>query len=205
MTGYRRLFFRNAPTLIRLGEAVADVCWPRECPFAESFPDERGGFRFLSAELVSRLPLANQGPWCLTCGHPLYGSGVTAQRCEHCDGLGPVYESGRTVMLAKGAGRALLHEFKYRAGGYLSRDLAVLACRTPGYAERLEGAVLVPVPLHPAKEADRGYNQSALFARALAARIPGVDCLPVLGRVSASVSQTRLGRAARRASRRSRA
>lgn len=63
--------------------------------------------------------------------------------------------------------------------------------------ERADG--LVPVPLHPTRLGLRGYNQSALFAKALGRLLPMRVRNTALCRVvatSAQVGQGRLGRAA---------
>jgi ComF family protein len=58
--------------------------------------------------------------------------------------------------------------------------------------------VIIPVPLHPTRERDRGYNQSALLARGLAeaAELPVRNDL--LARVKATAPQVELGAEARR-------
>ncbi|GAC1429692.1 MAG: hypothetical protein NVSMB65_03170 [Chloroflexota bacterium] len=66
------------------------------------------------------------------------------------------------------------------------------------------GDVFVPVPLHPSRERERGYNQAALLARALAAALllDGAGAFAVrddlLLRVRATADQTRLGPEERR-------
>src|SRR5690606_27637577 len=57
---------------------------------------------------------------------------------------------------------------------------------------REECTALVPVPLAPARERERGYNQSLLLARSLGARWGRPTWDGVLGRVRATGSQTRL-------------
>lgn len=67
------------------------------------------------------------------------------------------------------ASRAI-HRFKYGGRPDLATQLAGLAVDA---LERLgppPGSLLVPVPLHPRRLAERGYNQSALLARELARR-----------------------------------
>lgn len=57
---------------------------------------------------------------------------------------------------------------------------------------REERAALVPVPLHPLRERERGFNQSAEIARALARhwQVPVWD--DVVARTRATETQTRL-------------
>jgi ComF family protein len=60
-----------------------------------------------------------------------------------------------------------------------------------------QGAVLIPVPLHPLRLLARGYNQSALFARALG-RLAGYRCEPLrLRRIQMTQAQATLDRRAR--------
>lgn len=59
----------------------------------------------------------------------------------------------------------LVRRLKFHDETHLARRIGrALAKRHQG---ALEGAVLVPVPLHPLRLAERGYNQSALLARSL--------------------------------------
>ena len=55
--------------------------------------------------------------------------------------------------------------------------------------------VLAPVPLHPNRQRQRGYNQSALLARALAGAMPHAGLAvneTALRRIRATASQTKL-------------
>lgn len=58
--------------------------------------------------------------------------------------------------------------------------------------------VVVPVPLHPSRLAQRGFDQATPFARAVA-RVLGVPFRRALRRVRATPPQSRLSAAARRA------
>ena len=118
--------------------------------------------------------------------------------CPHCEGLQPAYGEGRTVTLFKGPARALVHTLKYRGGLHVLSDLERVARRNPHALDFLRNAVLVPVPLHPRKERERGYNQSALLAEALAAAGGGLTVKPLLRRVVDTGSQTAFDRRERR-------
>ena len=60
-----------------------------------------------------------------------------------------------------------IHRFKYGAAPELSRPLSALATRGIDLLGIEPSDVWVPVPLHPLRLAERGYNQSALLAREL--------------------------------------
>jgi ComF family protein len=65
--------------------------------------------------------------------------------------------------------------------------------------DRLRGRpfdMLIPVPLHPARERERGFNQAALLAELLSARM-SIRARPVLERVRYTTTQTVFDRAER--------
>ena len=157
---------------------------------------EKTGYRFLCAECASVLQFSRP-PVCRTCGYPFFGIIAAPKSCPHCAELEPLFEEGRTLFLAKGPGRALLHELKYNAGFHVLHDLSRMLAGAPRFTGFLGNAVLVPVPLHPAKERERGYNQSHLIARTLAEAAEGCRVRALLQRVRPTQSQTRLDRSAR--------
>lgn len=115
--------------------------------------------------------------------------------CPHCSELNPVFDEGKTLFLAKGPGRALVHELKYQSGFYVLRDIERMVHGAPDYVDYLSGAILVPVPLHPDKERERGYNQSDRIARALARATDSRSKVEnLLRRTKFTLTQTRLNR-----------
>ena len=64
--------------------------------------------------------------------------------------------------------------------------------------QEMRGELLVPVPLHPQREAKRGYNQAALLAVALGEEIGLPVAEQALQRVRNTASQTKLTRQERR-------
>jgi ComF family protein len=96
--------------------------------------------------------------------------------------------------------REALHAFKFRGRRALAAPLGDLLVEA--MEGRLPGglpALVVPVPLHPRRERERGFNQASLLARRLgrAWRVPVRD--DVLVRAVATPSQTELDAPARRA------
>jgi ComF family protein len=105
-----------------------------------------------------------------------------------------------TAALFKGPVRALVIELKYHRGLHVLTDMEEIFRRAPHVLEFVRGAVLVPVPLHARKQRERGYNQAALLAEALAqAAGDGVRVEPLLRRVADTATQTAFDRRTRRA------
>ena len=62
--------------------------------------------------------------------------------------------------------------FKYQKRPDLARPLGDLLWRAVEvHSEALRGAIVVPVPLHPSRLAERGYNQAALLSQRIARRL----------------------------------
>jgi ComF family protein len=190
-------------TLGQLARGLGNVVFPPGCVacrgLVESADGEDGGFRHLCARCVRQIDWVAP-PHCTTCGHPFYGEMEGERQCPHCVGLAPDFGEGRTAVLLKGPARALVHELKYHRGLFVLRDMEEIFRRAPHVLALARGAVLVPVPLHPRKERERSYNQSALLAAGLArAAGGGARVVPLLQRTADTVSQTHHDRRARQA------
>ncbi len=177
---------------------MLDVVFPRLCVSCGRVVEE-GALRHLCPECTARLQRV-AAPHCTTCGHPFYGEMAGNRSCEHCETLVPEFREGRTAILCRGPGRALVHVLKYHHGWHVLEDIRRLMGQVPGYADFLRDAVLVPVPLHPRKLRERGFNQSRLLAQcAVQAAGGGTEMKELLVRVVDTPTQTRLDRATRRA------
>ncbi len=90
--------------------------------------------------------------------------------------------------------QSLLHELKY--GGQMGVGLVLgrrLGSAVGSVLDPGEFSGCVPVPLHPVRRRERGYNQCALLCRGLAGAtgVPGMESL--LKRTRPTPSQTSLG------------
>jgi ComF family protein len=136
-------------------------------------------------------------PACTCCGHPFYGPDERAFYCEHCVGLKPVFGEGRTLVLFHGPARSLMHELTYHHGLHVLRDMGRVACADPSLADWARGGILVPVPMHPRKRRERGYNQTELIAEELLRCGVGLRLEKLLVRRADGKSQTAFDRMAR--------
>jgi ComF family protein len=181
-----------------LGRGLRDTVFPPSCVQCGDMV-EGSPLRHVCAA-CEPLIVRVSAPCCPCCGHPFFGEASGERLCVHCEGLEPVFGEGRTAVLFRGPARALVHELKYRHGLHVLEDLAALMANNPHTAAFLRGTVLVPVPLHPRKLRERGYNQAEELAKALARELGGgTRVAGLLRREADTQTQTTLDRARRRA------
>ena len=192
------------PVMQRWWRGLRDVIFPPMCVHCrglvenENLDATAGGFRHLCRTCVVQVALVAP-PHCSSCGHPFFGMLEGERQCVKCDGLAPVFRSGRTASLFKGPVRSLVIELKYHRGLHVLEDVAEIFRRSPHVVEAVRGACLVPVPLHARKERERGYNQARLIAEQLA-KVAGAGTVvaPLLRRVVDTETQTAFDRDERR-------
>lgn len=167
--------------------ALADLFLPRSCVVCERLLD-RGERAMLCGRCWARMP-ALPAPRCARCGHPM-----GAERCRWCEFLPPYVRAARSVCWAAGAiGLGIVHALKYQGWYRVADDMASRMARLDWPVDVSEERTgLVPVPLSPKRERERGYNQSLHLARALSRwwSIPVFD--DVLARTRHTETQTRL-------------
>jgi ComF family protein len=117
--------------------------------------------------------------------------------CPHCAELDPLFDKGKTLFLAKGPARSIIHALKYQSGFYALEDVKAMIARAPYYKNYFDGGILVPVPLHSTKERERGFNQSLMIAKSLSEATASKDLQNLLVRTLYTQTQTQLSRAAR--------
>ena len=188
--------------LISIGRGWAskacDWLFPRFCPVCAALSDRSG--RLLCWDCFRDLPLhAADERVCDCCGLSPEGLVESAFVCSACRHERPAFERARAAAAFRGGTRVLLHAFKYQRATWLCEDLTDLlqGCLEVHF-ERRAIDVVVPVPLHPRKQRQRTYNQSALLARSLARRLKLEMRDDLVRRTRATPSQTRLSAVARR-------
>jgi ComF family protein len=114
-------------------------------------------------------------PLCPKCGRPQ----PSATLCPGCLSWQAEINGIRSPFRFEGVIRQAIYELKYRN----LRAIAKLLARLLGdylVSNPVPGEILVPVPLHPKRLRERGYNQSRLLAQELGklTNLPVVDdCL----------------------------
>lgn len=149
------------------------------------------------AEVGEPEPLAE--PFCRRCGESFAAGPLEEIVCTNCRGQKWWIECARAPYRAVGPVRHAVHGFKYR--GQFHRLPQLARWMEEGYrrfyaqgGEPWQG--LVPVPLHPARQREREFNQAHELARLLA-RSTGLKLFPALERVRPTATQARLRRSER--------
>jgi ComF family protein len=139
-----------------------------------------------------RLPLELEGQRCGRCAAPLGRGLPDGFPCAGCRRSPPPV--ARTVALAdyrQAQIRGWILAFKHRGRGDLAEPLGAGLARRLG-AELGLDAWLVPIPLHPWRRIERGYDQAGLLARSIARRT-GRRALAALLRTRATPVQGDVG------------
>ena len=114
--------------------------------------------------------------------------------CRWCPLLPPYVRAVRSVCwVPDGLGGDLVHAFKYDGWHALAVGMATRMARLTWPVDVIaERTALVPVPLSPKRERERGFNQSAMLARQLRVQLSVDVWHDVLVRERFNESQTRL-------------
>lgn len=126
---------------------------------------------------------------CANCSRPIAGGTGFCAECADPPPFGRVWALG----LHRGVLRTAVHHVKFRGRQALGVALGgYLAARVQEPPE-----VIIPIPLHPSRQRDRGYNQAERIAAGLAAQLGAPVVEGDLVRLRRTGEQTRRDRAER--------
>jgi competence protein ComFC len=174
--------------------AVASLLYPPVCTIcsANVATDE-----YLCRECETKIPRITP-PFCAKCSEPFDGAITTAFVCANCGHRTLYFDAAISAFRSRGIVRHIILDFKYAKHMHL-RHLVARWLFAALDDERLRGRefdLIVPVPLHPARQRERGFNQAALLAESLSARI-SIPVRPALARTRFTTTQTAFDRVER--------
>lgn len=103
---------------------------------------------------------------CVKCGKPVQQQ--QTEYCLDCARKKHIYKQGRAVFVYDKEIRRSLYRFKYSNRRAYAEFYAGEAARIYGdWIRQKNIEAIVPIPLHPRKERERGYNQAEIFAKEL--------------------------------------
>jgi ComF family protein len=125
-------------------------------------------------------------PRCRRCAMPAVRHGAP---CPHCRNRGlPPYRRVVAVGKLEGPLRSAVHRAKYGRQWTVAEALADLIADANGTGVFDGIDALVPVPLHPRRHRERGFNQADVIARRLGRRV-GIPVLDVVDRITDTTTQ----------------
>lgn len=175
-------------------EAAVSLLYPPTCTICGG--NVRGGEYLCNVCEAKAIRII--APFCDKCSEPFEGSITSAFTCANCARRTLYFDAAVAAYRGRGIVRIIIHEFKYGRQIHLRHLVArwLLAALDD---ERLCGRqmdAIVPVPLHPTRQRERGFNQAALIAEALRAQT-AIPIKPVLERIRYTTTQTALDRSER--------
>jgi len=172
------------------GGALLSLFFPAHCGGCDCRLGEGESPGMLCAECRVKI-ISLSGQLCPVCSHPMAGH----FQCPNCEGR--LWHLSMIVAASRQEGlvREMIHRFKYGRDQSLVRPLAHLlpsALQDSRIREKRFDAI-VPVPLHPLRERERGFNQSALLAAQLGKYL-NLPVRPMLKRIRVTAPQARFDR-----------
>lgn len=143
-------------------QIIKELLFPRRCPVCDEIAVPWGNL--CCRACVNKLQYTGSD-YCMRCGKGL--SGPEEEYCRDCKQYAHSFERGRSLYRYESAAAAIFR-FKYRGRQEYADFFGQELYRYLGQdIDAMEAEALIPVPLHKKRLRERGYNQSALLARAL--------------------------------------
>jgi len=147
-------------------EIVRQALFPPTCLLCGA-PGELG----LDICTACRRELPRNHPACRCCALPLPAPAPAGTLCGLCQRHPPPQQWARVPFLYQQPLDRLITDLKFHGALAAGRLLGELLARELGPQLETPPQLILPVPLHPRRLRERGYNQAAELARVLAARL----------------------------------
>lgn len=184
----RTLAFRN-PLL-----GLVSLFYPPFCAICARAVEPAENLCPSCAEKAPRI----RAPFCAKCSQPFAGDITGSFTCANCEDRVLHFDAAVSAYRSRAVVRELIHNFKYNRQIRLRRQLGrwlAEALEDPRLAGRRFDCI-VPVPLHPARRRERGFNQAELLAAELH-RQSGLPLRNILQRTRYTTTQTQFDRSER--------
>ena len=174
--------------------AIASLLYPPTCTICSA---SVAASEYLCAECDAKVARIVP-PFCAKCSEPFAGAISGAFTCANCTHSTLHFDAAVAAYRSRGIVRRVILDFKYGRQLHLRHPVArwLLAALDD---DRLRGRpfnIIIPVPLHPARERQRGFNQADLLAELLSAHM-SIQAKPALERIRYTTTQTAFDRAER--------
>ena len=149
-------------------ESFFQFLLPPQCRCCEGFLE--AGDQGVCSDCLSQMHWI-EPPFCSICGTP-FPSGVgDSHTCGDCLTKTRHFETARALGYYAGPLQKMIHRWKYQGRTFLTGSLGEwMATALLRYWNPPPFDLLVPVPLHPRRLQERGFNQALLLVKELSRR-----------------------------------
>jgi len=147
-------------------KSVIDVIYPPRCSLCGVFM-KNGPESGMCPICLSQIKYI-ASPLCNRCGKPFHSEIVTDHLCGECLTSEKYLRRARSVGYYDGMLRKAIHLFKYKLKSNLAVPLGnIMANQMQSFFSDTEYHSIIPVPLHPRRLRERGFNQALALARVI--------------------------------------
>jgi competence protein ComFC len=174
--------------------ALASLFYPATCAVCEA-PIERDQYLCPACQKkVQRIV----PPFCAKCSEPFPGAIDGSFTCANCAHRRLKFDTAVSVYRSRGVVRFVILQLKYHRQLHLRHLIGewLVAAMDDSRLSSREFDCVIPVPLHPARLRERGFNQADILARILSAKV-NLPVVSALERTRYTTTQTALDRSER--------
>ncbi len=157
-------FHKDISTFLKLAELTFFPSFCQICSSLLEFPHEK-----IVCNSCWESLKVHMAAYCLCCGR-FFESSTELHLCGLCLHKIPHFSCHRSCGRYEGKLKDIILLYKYRKLHILGKGLAQFAYQTLGNEEAIWWGIdaIIPVPLHPKRKKQRGFNQAQIIARELA-------------------------------------
>ena len=143
---------------------LADILFPPQCPECGTVLTHDREYPFCP-ECLSTISFT-ASPLCTSCGLPFTETEGANHLCEDCILSKPPFSIARSLGKYETALLNTIHLFKYHGKISVGENLGGMMAKACYDSLAIENySLIIPVPLHPKRLRERGFNQSLILAR----------------------------------------
>lgn len=172
----------------QLVHGLVGLLYPRCCPVCGEIVVPNG--ELICPACISRLSFVKE-PVCKKCGKEL--TSEVAEYCFDCSKHRHSFEYGRALLNYNEAAQKSMVKIKYKnKREYLDYYVAEVCARYEKHLYRMNADALIPIPVHPTRMRQRGFNQAELLACGIGKKLNIPVCTDALMRNKKTLPQKTL-------------